>query len=352
MTLETYSFVLIALGVAVLASFLFTPVVKAFANRVGAVDIPKDDRRMHNKPIPLLGGLAIFLAFMLSVLLFAQIDRQVKGMLLGAVIIVLLGVIDDIHPLNAIFKFCVQILAAVVAVAHGNVIQFLSNPIFFGESLYFNLGFLAVPVTIIWIVAITNAVNLIDGLDGLSVGVSAINSASLLVISLLVSDVNVAIMVAALLGACLGFMPYNINPAKIFMGDTGSTFLGYILAVLSIQGLFKFYTIISFLVPFLILGVPIFDTVTAFFRRIIKGQAPWKADRGHIHHKLIDMGYSQKQSVAILYLVTAILGMSAVMLTTEGWVKFLILAIDVVLVILITRWIHEKSHHPEKENEE
>ncbi|MBE6991053.1 MAG: undecaprenyl/decaprenyl-phosphate alpha-N-acetylglucosaminyl 1-phosphate transferase [Ruminococcaceae bacterium] len=352
MTLETYSHVLITLGVAVLASFLFTPVVKAFANKVGAVDIPKDDRRMHKEPVPLLGGLAIFLSFMLAVLLFAEIDRQIKGMLLGAVIIVLLGVIDDIRPLNAIFKFAVQILAAVVAVAHGNVIQFLSNPIFFGESLYFNLGFLAVPVTVVWIVAITNAVNLIDGLDGLSVGVSAINSASLLVISLLVSDVNVAIMVAALLGACLGFMPYNINPAKIFMGDTGATFLGYILAVLSIQGLFKFYTIISFLVPFLILGVPIFDTVTAFFRRIIKGQAPWKADRSHIHHKLIDMGYSQKQSVAILYLVTAILGLSAVMLTTEGWVKFLILAIDVVLVIFITRWIHEKSHHHEKENEE
>lgn len=352
MTLETYSLVLITLGVAVLASFLFTPVVKAFAHKVGAVDIPKDERRMHNKPIPLLGGLAIFMSFMLAVLLFAEMDRQVKGMLLGAVIIVLLGVIDDIRPLNAIFKFCVQILAAVVAVAHGNVIQFLSNPIFFGDSLYFNLGFLAIPITVIWIVAITNAVNLIDGLDGLSVGVSAINSASLLVISLLVSDVNVAIMVAALLGACLGFMPYNINPAKIFMGDTGSTFLGYILAVLSIQGLFKFYTIISFLVPFLILGVPIFDTVTAFFRRILKGQAPWKADRSHIHHKLIDMGYSQKQSVAILYLVTAILGLSAVMLTTEGWVKFLILAVDVVLVLFITRWIHEKSHQPEKENEE
>ena len=352
MTLETYSLVLITLGVAVLASFLFTPVVKAFAQKVGAVDIPKDERRMHNKPIPLLGGLAIFLSFMLAVLLFAEIDNQVRGMLLGAVIIVLLGVIDDIRPLNAIFKFCVQILAAVVSVAHGNVIQFLSNPIFFGDSLYFNLGWLAIPISIIWIVAITNAVNLIDGLDGLSVGVSAINSASLLVISLLVSDVNVAIMVAALLGACLGFMPYNINPAKIFMGDTGSTFLGYILAVLSIQGLFKFYTIISFLVPFLILGVPIFDTVTAFFRRIIKGQAPWKADRSHIHHKLIDMGYSQKQSVAILYLVTAILGLSAVMLTTEGWVKFLFLAIDVALVLFITRWIREKSHHPEKENEE
>lgn len=343
MDLELISKILMTLGVGIVCSFLFTPVVKSFAQKVGAVDVPKDNRRMHKVPIPLLGGLAIFLSFILATALFAEIGRPEQGMLLGAVIIVILGVIDDITPLNAILKLCVQILAATVAVLHGNVIQFLSNPLFLSDSLYFNLGYLAIPVSIIWIVAITNAVNLIDGLDGLAVGVSAINAASLLVISIMFSDVNVAIMVAALLGACLGFMPYNLNPARIFMGDTGSTFLGYILAVLSIQGLFKFYTIISFAIPFLILGVPIFDTVSAFFRRIIHGKKPWVADRGHIHHKLIDMGFNQKQSVAILYMITAILGLSAVILSTSGWTKFIIIIVDIAFAIFIAKWIHK--HH-------
>ena len=159
------------------------------------------------------------------------------------------------------------------------------------------------PITIIWIVAITNAVNFIDGLDGLAVGVSAISTASITVIALMVAETNVAVVLAALFGACLGFIPYNMNPAKIFMGDTGATFLGYILATLSVTGLFKMYAIISFAVPFLILGVPIFDICFAFLRRIAKGQNPMKADRGHVHHRLIDMGFSQKQAVAISYML-------------------------------------------------
>lgn len=172
-----------------------------------------------------------------------------RGMLLGAVIIVVLGIFDDIYSLRAMFKFVVQIIAALVAVLSGNVIETLSNPNVFSADPYWNLGILAVPATVIWIVAITNAVNLIDGLDGLACGVSTISSMTLLVIALVVSEGNVAILMAALAGGCIGFLPYNMNPAKIFMGDTGSTFLGYILAVVSIQGLFKFYTIISFAVP-------------------------------------------------------------------------------------------------------
>ncbi len=195
-----------------------------------------------------------------------------------------------------------------------------------------NLGWLSVPVTIIWIVAITNAVNFIDGLDGLAVGVSAIQRASLLVIALMVAERNIAIIMAALLGACLGFIPYNFNPAKIFMGDTGSTFLGFILATLSIQGLFKLYAIISFAVPFLIFGVPIFDICFAIIRRLAKGQNPMKADRGHVHHRLIDMGFTQKQSVAITYMMTAILGLAAVVLTTSGELKALILIGSVFMV--------------------
>ena len=215
-----------ALVVALVVALVSTPVVKNLAIRVKAVDVPKDDRRMHDHPIPRMGGLAIFLGFLLSVLLFMELTAQMRGMLLGAVIIVVLGIFDDIYSLPAMFKFVVQIVAALVAVLSGNVIEALSNPNVFSSDLYWELGWLSIPVTVIWIVAITNAVNLIDGLDGLACGVSTISSMTLLVIALVVSDGRVAILMAALAGGCLGFLPYNMNPAKIFMGDTGSTFLG------------------------------------------------------------------------------------------------------------------------------
>lgn len=318
-----------ALAVALVVSLVATPVVMALARRVGAVDDPRKksdpERRMHSRPIPRMGGLAIFLGFLLSSLIFVTpMNDQFRGMLLGAVVIVILGIFDDIYDLRARFKFVIQIVAALIAVLSGNLIETLSNPNIFSENPYWDLGWLAYPVTIIWIVAITNAVNLIDGLDGLACGVSTISSMTLLVIALAVPEPAVAVTMGALAGACIGFLPYNLNPAKIFMGDTGSTFLGYILAVVSIQGLFKMYTIISFVVPFLMLGLPIFDTCFAFIRRIAHGQSPMHADRGHVHHRLIDMGFSQKQAVAVLYIVSAILGLSAVVLTTVGAVKAMI----------------------------
>jgi len=330
-----YTFIIkliVAFLTAVLISFATTPLVKRMAYKVGAIDIPKDERRMHKTPIPRLGGLAIFIAFLFSVLLFADIDRQMQGILLGVIMIVILGVMDDILTLKALPKFLVQIAAAGVAVYHGCVIQFVSNPNVFSSNTYVDLGWIAIPLTIIWIVAITNAVNFIDGLDGLAVGVSAISTASLLVIALMVQEWAICIVLAALLGACLGFIPYNKNPAKIFMGDTGATFLGFILACLSVQGLFKFYAVISFAVPVLVLGVPIFDICFAFLRRILKGQNPMKADRGHVHHRLIDMGFNQKQAVAISYMLTAILGLAAVLLTSSGELRALIL-IGAVLIV-------------------
>ena len=324
--------ILFSLLAAAVLSFGATPLVKRAAFKLGAIDVPKDGRRMHDHPIPRLGGLAIFLGFMLSALLFAEMERPVRGLLIGAVIIVILGVLDDIMTLRALPKFIVQIGAAWIAVHHGNVIQYLSNPILTSTERFIDLGSLAVPVTILWIVAITNAVNFIDGLDGLAVGVSAISSATLLVTAILVSEGIVAVIMAALLGACLGFIPYNMNPAKIFMGDSGSTFLGYVLAVVSIQGLFKLYAIISFAVPFLILGLPIFDICFAILRRLARGENPMHADRGHVHHRLIDMGFNQKQAVAISYIMTAILGLSAVVLTSSGALRalFLIGAVFVV----------------------
>ena len=315
------AYVALALLTALVVSFLMTPVVKTFAYKVGAVDVPKDARRMHKVPIPRLGGLAIFIGFMVSVLILGGVrggNGQMQSILLGSVIIVVLGVVDDIMALPAMLKFVVQIAAALIPALNGVVIQAFSNPNIFSDSLYWVLGPLSVPFTVLWIVAITNAVNLIDGLDGLANGVSAISATTMLVIALLASEAQVAIVMAALVGACVGFMPYNLNPAKMFMGDTGATFLGYILATMSIQGLFKFYAVISFAVPFLILGLPIFDTAFAFIRRIAHGQSPMHADRGHIHHRLIDMGLNQKQAVATLYVISAMLGLSAVVLTTGG----------------------------------
>ena len=307
-----------ALLTAAIVAFITTPVVRTLAFRVGAVDVPRDNRRMHNHPIPRMGGLAIFFGFILSALIFVPLDAPLRGMLLGAVIIVILGIFDDIYALPALPKLLVQIAAATVAVLMGNQIEVLSNPNIFSSNPYWDLGFLSIPISVFWIVGITNAVNLIDGLDGLACGVSTISSMTMLVIALTVAEPDVALLMAALAGGCIGFLPYNLNPAKIFMGDTGSTFLGFILATVSIEGLFKSYAIISFAVPFLMLGLPIFDTCFAILRRVSHGQSPMSPDRGHIHHRLIDMGFNQKQAVAVLYVISAILGLSAVVLTTTG----------------------------------
>ena len=281
-------------------------------------------------------------------------------------IIVVLGVVDDIMALPAMLKFVVQIVAALIPTLSGVVVEAVSNPNIFSDNPYWVLDWLSIPVTVIWIVAVTNSVNLIDGLDGLANGVSAISATTVLVIALLTSEAQVALVMAALVGASVGFMPYNQNPAKMFMGDTGATFLGYILATMSIQGLFKFYAVISFVVPFLILGLPIFDTAFAFTRRIAHGQSPMHADRSHIHHRLIDMGLNQKQAVATLYVISAILGLSAVVLTTGGEGKAMILfaALCIVAVVAarvvfpkeVTEELHEEleelKEHGHKKSEE
>ena len=347
MELPAIAGVAAALVSALLVALITTPVVKSLAERVGAVDVPKDARRMHDHPIPRMGGLAIFLGFLLSTLVFVPLSQSLRGMLLGAILIVILGIFDDIYALPALPKLIVQILAALIAVLHGNVIQVISNPNILSDNPYWSLGFWSIPVSVIWIVAITNAVNLIDGLDGLAVGVATISSLTMLVIAMLVSENVVALTMAALAGGCIGFMPYNQNPAKIFMGDTGSTFLGFVLATVSIQGLFKFYTIISFAVPFLMLGLPLFDTCFAILRRISKGQNPMSPDRSHVHHRLIDMGFNQKQAVGILYVISAILGLSAVVLTTSGALKAMVLLCALCLAGLFAYRVsigHTREH--------
>lgn len=329
----------IAIGFAI--SFAATPIAKMFAQRVGAIDVPTEARRVHSHPIPRMGGLAIFLGFLLSVVLFVDITRQVRGILLGAVVIVACGAIDDVVSLRAWIKFIVQIAAAVIAVLHGVVIEVLRNPNIFNHEEALILGALAVPFTVLWIVGITNSVNLIDGLDGLAVGVSIIASITMFVVALLVSAGNVALILAALMGACLGFMPYNLNPAKIFMGDTGALLLGYVLATVSVVGMFKFYAVVTFVVPIMALALPLFDTTFAILRRLLKGQNPMKPDRGHLHHRLIDMGLSQKQAVAILYSVSAVLGLCAVVLATPHTVSMWLLAVALLAAVTVGVFIRK-----------
>ena len=315
-------YIILALAVAFLISFAATPMVISLAHKIGAIDVPKDARRVHKKPTPLIGGLAIFLGFIVSVICFAVIDKETAGILIGCVIIVTVGMIDDITDMKAIVKLLCQIVAAAVVVYSGVRIEHFANPFArFGlGDPYIVLNFwVSVAVTIFWITGICNAVNLIDGLDGLAVGVSSIASICMLAMTLITQNLNVAIVTAAVAGAGFGFLPYNFNPAKIFMGDTGALFLGFILACISVQGFLKLSAVISFAIPILVLGLPIFDTMFAIIRRVLTGRSPMSPDRGHLHHRLLDMGFSQKQTVAILYTLTAVLCLTAVVISTRGY---------------------------------
>lgn len=340
-------------SVAFAISLAATPLVKNLAYKIGAIDIPNDERRVHKKPIPRLGGLAIFYGFLISLLCFANpIDTQTRGLIIGSLIIVGVSIIDDVKQLRALIKLGAQILAAGVAVWHDIRIDAISVPSFIVESGYLDLGFWSIPVSMVWIIAVTNAVNLIDGLDGLAVGVSSIASFSLFFIAILGGEESVAIIAAALAGGCLGFLPYNFNPAKIFMGDTGSQFLGYMLSVICIQGLFKGYAIISFIVPFLIMGLPLFDTVFAIVRRAWNHKPIMEADRGHLHHRLLDSGFSQKQTVAILYVITTILGLSAVLILEKGAYVAVLLLLVALGVAFGTYKLMRKRFNRKREERE
>ena len=340
---------LFAFILALAISFACTPAVRMLAIKIKAVDVPKDNRRMHKVPIPRMGGLAIFAGFLVSVLFFVPLGTEFRSILIGALILVVLGIIDDIVALKPKTKFAGQIIAALIPALSGVSIHGIVNPFVPGQ--YSTLGIFSIPLTVIWIVGITNAVNFIDGLDGLACGVSAIATVTMFIIAVLFGEIYIALMMAALAGACLGFLPYNMNPAKIFMGDTGSMFLGYILATVSIQGLFKFYAVISFAVPFILLGLPIFDTGFAIVRRLLKGQSPLQADRGHVHHRLIDLGFDQKQSVAILYTFSALMGLTAVILARTNESKLIILAIAVLVCFFLAMSLmsFEKHHKAEEQ---
>lgn len=317
---------------ASILSFVLTPLAKKLAHKIGAIDVPKDDRRVHKTPIPRLGGLAIYLATFITIFVFGlmgevTMDSSIVAIFIGASIIVVMGMVDDTKPLSAKVKLVGQIIAALVLVKGGIRIEVFSNPFIEGYNVT-SLGVFSIPVTVIWIVGITNTLNLIDGLDGLAAGVGAIASLSLFFVAANFVNISpfyyVVMFIAVVLsGAAVGFLPYNFNPAKIFMGDTGSLFLGYMFAVLSVRGVMKGVTTLSFVLPIVILGLPIFDTAFAIVRRSLKGQPIMQADKGHVHHRFLRLGYTQKQTVLTMYLICVALGMIAFLLSNMTSINYL-----------------------------
>ncbi len=332
--------------VACLITFLSTPFVIKIANRFGAIDIPKDERRVHNKPIPLWGGIAIYVSFFVSMLLFSEIEMQkLVGLFVAATLILITGMIDDVRDLSAKLKLFVQILAAGILVFSGFEINYFTN--FFGSSAYIHLGIWSIPVSIIWIVGITNTVNLIDGLDGLAAGISAIAAVTLGYIAIINHRYDAATITLILAGSAVGFLPYNFNPAKVFMGDTGALFLGLVLSAISIDGALKGATAITVVVPILALGVPIFDTAFAILRRMIHRKPIMEADKGHLHHRLLSSGLNQKKAVLSMYLISALLGAGAVALLKSDWVGaaiFLCIAAVVVIIPVNKSYVIEKKN--------
>lgn len=328
--------ILLSFVLSFCAAFAATPLVKRLAVKIGAIDIPRDKRRMHKDSVPLIGGLAIFFGFLISTLLFSKPDVKLAAILLGAFIMVVLGIFDDKYALSAKFKLLIQIIAALIPVVAGVRIERIILP--FLKSGGFEFGWLSYPITVLWIVALTNAVNLIDGLDGLAAGVSAIASFSMFLIACMQGNFVIAVMSAALVGACCGFLPYNFSPASIFMGDTGSTFLGFTMAALSVIGLFKIQTIISFAVPFIAFGIPIFDTSFAIFRRIREHRPIMSPDRGHLHHRLVDKGFTHKQAVLIIYAICVILGAVAVLSFKSKPLALLIAVLGIIGALVFRYW--------------
>lgn len=322
----------ICLGIAALVlALVFVPLAMKLAYKIGAVDKP-NARKVHTKIMPRMGGLGIYLAYIIVVLATQKMNMQLAGLLLGSTILVVLGIFDDMKDLNAKFKLLIQILAAVIVMAFGVRIEFMTN-VFGGGAIY--LDILSLPITLLWIVGITNAINLIDGLDGLAGGIATIAALSMAVVGWIYGQYLMASMAIILAGATMGFLRYNFHPAKVFMGDTGSLFLGFNLSVLAIMGVAKSVTFISLAAPVLVLGVPIFDTFFAILRRKMNHKPIFAADKDHLHHRLLGMGFSHRKTVLIIYAISFFLALSAILITYLSTAEAVAVVAIVLSVILI-----------------
>jgi UDP-GlcNAc:undecaprenyl-phosphate/decaprenyl-phosphate GlcNAc-1-phosphate transferase len=321
----------IALIVSFFSSIIITPLVKKFALKIGATDQP-NERKVHTSVMPRLGGLAIFLSFIIGIFLFYPNPIDYWPILVGGTIIILTGILDDIFTISAKFKLLGQIIAALVTVLGGIQIEFVT--IWQDERIYFE--YFAIPITILWIIAITNAINLIDGLDGLAAGVSSIALVTISIIAITRGDILIAFLGLVMLGSTVGFLVYNFYPAKIFMGDTGSLFLGYMISVVSVLGLYKEVTIVSLIIPIIILGIPIMDTTFAIIRRLVQGRPLSSPDKLHLHHCIIRLGFTHRQTVIMIYALSILFSVIAIVLTRSTlWGSISILVSLLILVELI-----------------
>lgn len=306
---------------------IITPFVIKLAHKIGATDKP-NKRKVHLKIMPRLGGLAIFSGVVMGYMVSGLYDERIYSIIAGAIIILVVGILDDIFELKARTKLSGQIIAALVVVYSGLMIEFLTIP-FIVEK--FELGWMAFPVTILWIVGITNAINLIDGLDGLAAGISSIAIATLAVMAGLAGKEMIFALCLIVLASTLAFLFYNFHPAKIFMGDTGALFLGYCISIFSLLGLYKSVTLFSFIIPIIILGVPIFDTVFAVIRRILNKQPISAPDKNHLHHRLLAKGISHRNTVLLIYFFGIFFSVSAVLLESATFIG----AIGIIIVLII-----------------
>lgn len=316
-------------------SLLLVPLAKRLARICDCIDRPDGERKLHPYPVAYFGGLAILAGFVISVLalsffVMGTVPRQIAVLVIGGIAICFIGAIDDMISLRPLVKFLLQIGVSLFSALFGGAIEYVN---FFGHTIEF--GVFSVPITVLWMVLIINAVNLIDGLDGLAGGVTALESMTLMLTALLMGNVVAAIASAALCGAILGFLPYNVNRATIFMGDAGAMLIGYAMASISVFGLFKAQALFSIVVPALIFALPILDTVIAFFRRLLRGQSPFTADHAHIHHKLMDSGLSAGKSVLAIYAASAVFCLASVLFSRYTLIAILMGVLAVVFLKLL-----------------
>ncbi len=327
---------------AFLAVIVAVPYIKKVAIKIGAVDEP-NKRKVHKKTTPRLGGLAIYLSFLLSYLVFSEPNTIMNAILIATFLIILVGIVDDIKPLAVNIKFLVQIIAALVLVLYGELlIEFIE---IFGN--YIEFGWWAYPITIFFILLCINCLNFIDGLDGLAAGVSSIYFITIMIISIIMANYNISFLITTImLGATLGFLVYNFNPASIFMGDTGSTFLGLIIASITLLG-FKTVTLTSLFIPITLLLIPILDTFLAVGRRKIKGQKITAPDKYHIHHQLLNKNISHRNVVLIIYLINGLFSLSIILFMLEyiiySYILYLILLFVISLFIVKTEVLFKKG---------
>ena len=315
---------------ALLISLILVPFVAKLAIKIGAVDKP-NERKVHTKIMPRMGGLAIYLSFFSVLFLSHEMTMQHIGLLTGGTVLVLVGIIDDKTDMPAKIKLLGQIFAACIVVAAGVRVEFMTNFILGGV---FPLYIFSVPFTVLWIVAITNAVNLIDGLDGLAAGTSIIAAATMAISGYATGQTEMASMALILIGASLGFLKYNFHPAKIFMGDTGSMFLGYNLSVLAIMGFTKSFTVLSLVTPILVLAIPILDTLFAIIRRKMNNKPIFKPDKNHLHHCLLNYGFSHRNTVLIIYAVSAVLALCGLIMTYLNPAQGMCLLVVISVIII------------------